>query len=437
MNEPISAPVRQQSARLLPRYKLRVLSGSLRGREFTLAPGNWVIGGVDADLAVVLERNQSAVLEIDDEGVHLRGSIDCWIRGRRVEPNDPLPHNVSLDLAGFAVAVGEINADLSEIQPVSRHTPMQWVAGGSIACALLAAGITLGALFMFFPVASERTQAQAQAAWIAQITQKFAEQHVSAQIGKDGVLQLSGYCANSDQVDMLLNQLRQRGTTFSDNIICMSDVAREILDTLSLYGYRNVYVRPSTVAGRYEIVGPISKGLGWSTVEEQLQRIPGVTSWEVRDLLGPYSVEMVNRIRQAGLGPYVSVVPSGQDITISGELSPDRLAILNRLIETLRHGADSQLSIAYEDIPIDNVTTKVLESPIVTYIGNSISPSVQLANGAVLRTGSLISSGYTVSRLDTDGIDLTRNGRLIHFPSAILSNYIPNPPGNPHVPDLP
>jgi type III secretion protein D len=437
MTEATLEPVWPTEAAMSPRYKLRVLSGALGGREFCLVPGNWAIGGPDADLAVVLESDQSAILEIDEKGVYLRSAVDCWIAGRRTEVSGALPHRIPIDLAGLVVVLGEVGTELSEIRAVPRRAPIQWLTGGGVAFAILAAGIAIGALVVFVPEASEQTRAQAHAEWLTRITKEFAKQHVTVGVDKDGVLQLSGHCADSGRVDLLRDELRQRQITFSDNAVCTSDIAGEIQATLSLYGYPNVSVRSSSVVGRYEIVGAINNDSGWNAVEDQLRHIPGLSSWEVRDVLGSYSVDVVSAIRDAGLGSYVSVVPAGQGIAISGELSPERLAILERLLAKLRDGANGELSISYEDIPVDNVIKNIFDSPIVTYIGNAISPSVELGNGLVLREGSIIANGYTVSRLDADGIDLSRDRRLIHLPSAPLSNDVLGRAEGLHVPDLP
>ncbi len=420
MTEPTLYPQSSETRSGAAGYKLRVLSGALQGREFELMPGSWIIGGPDADLAVVLEGNASATLDIDASGVRLRGELKCWLRGKAYAPDGLLPLEVPLDLAGFHIVLGPLDANLDAVEAVDRRVPIQRLGSGSLVAALVISGVALGAVFMFIPRSQQIDMAQQRANWITHIEHELADDRIRVKSTEDGVLELSGACTDAVGLDKIRAELRAHQVTFTDNVVCSSDVVREITDTLGLYGYYNATVRPTSTPGSYEIVGPIKNDAAWGTVEEQLRQLPGVSSWTVHDALGPFSSQVVSAIRQAGLGPYVTVFPSGQGISISGQLSEDRQAMLDQLIRNLRSRADSSVSIQYDNISTDNVANKVLDAPIVTYIGNATSPSVQLANGTVLRNGSITSKGYTVSQLDTNGIDLIRDGRVTHLPSAII-----------------
>src|SRR5437868_3822906 len=140
------------------RYKFKLLTGPLAGRQLSLPEGDFTIGGSDPDLDVKLEGGHVAVLTVTETGVGLATQAACWVGGKAVvPPPDRVPMGVAIDIGGLVMVFGESDTTVPDMAAPARHDARRaaWSTRLIAVClVLVVSGSAGGAMWVFGKVRS-------------------------------------------------------------------------------------------------------------------------------------------------------------------------------------------------------------------------------------------------------------------------------------------
>lgn len=396
------------------KYKLAVLNGPFSGQQISLPAGETRIGGTDPDLAVTLENNGSATLVVDASGVRMITSAPCWIGGERVEPPDRVPLETVIDLAGVALVFSEAAAARREFKVPARKAARRRAWGalivmGLAACALVAPALAWMLSSPPVPVSDDR-------AWLAARAAELAMDGVTVKQDGRGIVDISGQCVSSVRLGDLRRTLRARGIVYRDGTVCQDELARNVAAVLTLNGYQDVAVTSGAQPGTIDITGRIEADERWRRVTVMLSTMPGLRNWVVRNNENEAVKALIDRLRQANLVGYLSVERSSGVILVTGQLTAPERQVLDRVLDKFEQENRAAPRVLYQNIPLSAVQPGIFPAPIISFGGSGDLMFLELANGARLQVGSRLPSGYEISALDANGVDLVKDGQLIHFP---------------------
>ncbi|KWC36569.1 type III secretion protein [Burkholderia ubonensis] len=395
--------------------KLRWLNGPLAGHPFVLPDGPLRIGGADADLALVLEDEASAVLNVGADGVTVSPGVPVWVAGARWDVAAPLPEHTVVDLAGLAFMVGGVDDPLPVALIPPRNAPRarrqnSVLAVGALACAGLLGALVL-ALWQPAPARAPDLDA-----WLAARLREPALQGLHVTREPDGTVGLSGSCTRSQAVEQLRGELRAGGLHVRDTSQCADTLRGNVKDVLMLNGYRDIEVRSTGAPGSVEIHGAIAADGHWRRTVEQLQAVSGLRTWHVINDRAQQFERLLNALSKAGVFEGISVSLVGRLLMVSGKLDDGKTAALNAAIDAFNHvGADGFTAI-YDAIPAVDAVQSLLPAPVVTVGGQANSIYVVLANGMRLQVGGVLPNGYAIVRLSRRAISLRNGEHLVSIP---------------------
>lgn len=98
------------------RFKLRLLSGELNGRELSLPEGEFTLGEQGCDVLLPLSQGQVLTLIISKNQIMLQVSGTVWVNGFKHDLQVPIPLRQVIEAAGLALILGEETDVLSEIK---------------------------------------------------------------------------------------------------------------------------------------------------------------------------------------------------------------------------------------------------------------------------------------------------------------------------------
>ncbi|WDD90577.1 type III secretion system inner membrane ring subunit SctD (plasmid) [Burkholderia sp. FERM BP-3421] len=395
--------------------KLRWLNGPLAGHPFVLPDGPLRIGGADADLALVLDDEASAVLNVGADGVTVSPGVPVWVAGARWDAATPLPEHVVVDLAGLAFIVGGVDDPLPVALVPPRHAPRARRPSGVHAAGALACAGLLGALVLALwqPAPARAPDLDA---WLAARLRASALHGLRATREPDGTVGLSGSCALSQAVEQLRGELRARGVHVRDTSQCADTLRGNVKDVLMLNGYRDIDVRSTGGPGSVEIHGAIAADGRWRRTVAQLQAVAGLRTWQVINDRAQQFERLLDALSKADLLDGVGVSLAGRTLMVSGKLDEGRTAALNAAIAAFnRAGADGFTAI-YDAIPTADAAQSLLPAPVVTVGGQANSIYVVLANGMRLQVGGVLPNGYAIVGLSRHAISLRNGEHLVSIP---------------------
>ncbi|QDQ25055.1 EscD/YscD/HrpQ family type III secretion system inner membrane ring protein [Chitinimonas arctica] len=406
-------------------YKLRLLNGPLLGRELKLPPGTIHIGDgdSDSDIVVPLEGGGMAQLLIDEEGVVVATPAPCWVDGEVWDTAQPLPLGRAVDLDGVAMVFGRVEDELANLTvPVrmnrqgGKHGKRQVWLPLAIVC------VTAAILLLSYLLLNQdgTPSAQARAAdstttpalpprnpELSSLRFKWDQQHV---------LTISGPCADSVQVELMLQALRQSGTLFRNETVCRDQLIRNALNIIQLHGYRDVEVRDGDSLDSIKIEGPIRADERWEGVLQDLRRVSGLRSWEVRNDVDGAVRQLALWLKEQGLGEGVSITLLNDTMMVTGALDTATETHLKRALRQFDGQAHLRLKTAFQNIPSAVDINQYLPAPPQSIGGNRGAPYLELANGLRLQAGSYLPNGYEVISFSNKGIGLLSNNSVVYLP---------------------
>lgn len=387
-----------------PAFKLKLLSGPLAGRELLLPIGPFSMGAADSDLALPLEGGATATLEVSEAGVALLSATPCWIGGRR-QPPGALPLHQVVDLAGIGLILGPVDATLGHPAMPPRTRGHRAIAG-VLAVALALAGALVWTLLPK-PTPAPPTVRD----WLPQAMQ--SEPNLHARWLDNQVLELSGRCRDSRQLQALTTRLRAAGVRLRTETVCRDELEQSVRALMAGFGYPEVSVALND-AGHAEIDAALEQD--GPALAAALDRVPGLTSWRLTDRGADELAALVPRLQSAGLLAGLSATRSERGWLLSGELDEARQAHLLEWLRRANAEAGRTMPLRFVGAARTVARTDYLPAPIVGVGGNAQTPFVRLANGMRLLIGSPVARGLQVVAISAQGVSLAGNRALVFIP---------------------
>jgi type III secretion protein D len=402
-------------------YKLKWLNGLLAGRELVLPGGEIRLGGSDADIAVTLENGGEAVLIVDGNGVRLSSEQPVWVDGNRWDAREHLPLQSAIDVAGQAFVLGKAADTLATVPVPGRHSGRRRrtlaipralaLATGALAVLGIAA-----ALYPWQPAGEAKPPDVG--AGFAKGLQIESLHGVRVARDQDGVAVLSGYCANSADVDTLRQQLLDQGLLVRDEAVCADVLRRSVRDVLQSNGYQDVDVEDGAMPGSVVIGGEFDADSRWRLTVEQFRSIRGLSHWSIANDRAESFEILLRMLTERDLLDGISISVSGRTLDVSGELPPLRRQMLQDALAAYNNGAEG-LRAQFQAIVAAADTGNLLPAPIVSVGGNANALFVQLGNGMRLQRGAVLPNGIVVYALSRSFIALRKGERLIALPLGL------------------
>lgn len=398
------------------RFKLRLLSGELNGRELSLPEGEFTLGEQGCDVLLPLSQGQVLTLIISENQIMLQVSGTVWINGFRHDLQVPIPLRQVIEAAGLALVLGEETDVLSEIK-IPRRSGSRLLLWLSM--------VTFVLLFLFvmlifwFTQQSSRLFSYLPPDIPTQLSTQLKQpalEGIKAGWLSDGSVMLSGHCTSSSAVIQLQNFLVRNQIIFRNKLVCDDHLTASVSDVLHQYGYQNIEVRTGKTPGNVILYGAIEMGGQWLKVQETLATVAGLKGWTVVNSHNGQIPRLVEHLRALGLLGYLSMTQSPKDIVISGVLSPEQQQQLKQMLTALAGPQSDELPVRYQNIPASDQTTQLLPAAIASYGGNSHSKFVQLANGTRLQQGTVLPNGYKIIFISELGLSLLKENSLIQIP---------------------
>ncbi|MCL9783723.1 type III secretion system inner membrane ring subunit SctD [Vibrio sp. S4M6] len=406
---------------MLSKWKLLILSGSLKGRELKLPMGEFSIGSNNADLAVFLEDNLQPTLVVSEAEVTVQeDAIPLWFQGEKQAFPYVLPSSKVIDLAGFSFLLGKDDEDLTlkEIPERLSETvatkPYRWpvvvllIFSLILACAL--------AYFNGFGARKPSGTSISPKKWLQnEVASHPTYKALHTTWSHDGIVTLSGYCTDTSSYQELLNKLNNIGIHFNNKAICQDTIIENVDFALHKNGYSNVSVSSGDQLGKVIISGDLTADKQWEKVSEEIAQIKGLKSWEVKSHKGRNLQGLIKDLKNNQLLTRISISQHGDTTTLTGHLSAKREAQLKHILKKYTAPA-STMRVIYQNIPVSQSMLDLLPAPIISFGGNERHPYLILNNGSRVVEGTRLPNGYKVTHLDKTGVVLTKSNQLLHIP---------------------
>lgn len=401
------------------RYQIKILSGPLSGRRLRLPEGEFTIGGADPDLDAMLEGGGSAVLDCTEQGVLLRTEVPVWIEGvpTRME-QAPLPLEKVVDIGGLALLVGGAERALPERKVPPRRDGRRGMAATVLAYAglvLLMSG-SAGAAIWAYGMLQPDSAVVDRDEWLTEWRKRARQQGIDVATQQDGLTVLGGSCLDSSARDALVDKLREHGKPYRDNTLCQDELVRNVQAVLNLHGFGEARARPGPAGGTVVIQGTIHADARWRRAVSMLSSMQGLQRWSVEDPVGASVKTLIGMLRDAGLIGRLSVAREKDLILITGVLDEGGQRSLSAVTHAFAGSYPEAPKVIFQNIPTRSIQTGIFPAPVVSFGGSGELAFLDLANGTRLKTGSRLPAGHVIVHLDRNGIDLEREGELMHLP---------------------
>lgn len=396
-------------------YQLKWLNGLLVGRELALPDGELRLGGHDPDIALSLEQDVQAILQVDASAVSLLSSTPTWVDGTRWDMQQPLPLGRVIDVAGQAFVLGRSGESLSTLEVPVRQDLRPASAAGRVG---LRAGLLLAGLAgiggLFWQPAPDIPLVTAQG-WLAAQLQSLDLAGMTLQRDAQGGLTLTGLCRSSSSVEALRTQMRERGMNLYDESVCADSVLDSVRTVLAFNGYANVTVESDEALDRVVISGNIVADALWQRTSQQLKEIQTLEGWRVVNDHEQLFNELCTRLAEQAALEGLSIRIVDGALRVSGLLEPKRQKAVAQVLETFNRQAP-RLPAVFQNLPGGALAATYMPSAIIGVGGNLKSLHLQLANGMRLQQGSVLPSGYRVYALSRSTVVLLKGQELISLP---------------------
>lgn len=407
-------------------FTLKILNGTLQGRELALPHGALTLGLGDVDLQVPLDNGITLVTLVVGEGdVRLQNSVPCWVEGR-VFQGDCLPTGKIIDLAGLGIVLLAPGEHFTPRHIPERLAPGRWrlsrVQRQIFRIATLSAMILSLSIALYWWQHQETVSEQVDRLGVQQW---LAKQHKTPELAtlgfewlNDGTLKIYGECLRQQSLDSVLQILRGKGVFWHLETRCQDRLLDDVRDLLTQNGYQNVELTNGKWPGEVRIRGNIRADARWDLVVHQLSELPGLKSWNV--ISNDASKERwLITLRKAGFLGRVNMERRNDHLIVSGQLSDSEQQRLQQTLQTLLK--DESLSLIFQNIPprsagVDGIFPK----PVASIGGNKLNPYLTLTDGRRLQVGAALNQGYEIAGIDPlRGVDVYREGQLLHIALAL------------------
>lgn len=398
------------------RFKLRLLSGDLYGRELILPEGEFTLGEQACDVLLPLSNGNIVTLVVSKHQIFMQGDGAVWVNGARHDLQQPLPLLQSIETAGLVFVLGEQNDILSGIQVAHRvgRRLSLWLSTTVF--------ISLSLIFFFIfwlTTRPDMLQAYLPPDMPTQLAERLhdpALQGIKSIWLADGSVILSGHCASSSLIEPLQHFLLRNHIAFRNQLVCDDHLLGSVGELLHQHGYPEIEVRLGDVPGEIIIHGAVHMGEQWLKVQDALAMVPGLEGWQVVNINDGYIPPLMEQLKTVGLLGSLSMTGNLKEITLSGVLSLKQQQQLTEILAALSQQYPNFPSVRYQNIPVVDRSAQLLPAEIVSYGGNGHAEFVRLANGRRLQQGSVLANGYKVVFIGEQGLALLKANELAHIP---------------------
>lgn len=399
------------------RYKLLWLTGPMKGREIKLPFGHLSMGP-DGDLMVPLPQGVEPVLfEVSDEGVKLLSDVPVWTE--LVPTDDPvtLPLGQAIEIAGVAFLLGSVEQVLE--WRVFKKTKVRSSKGLGIKvlCALFAL-IAIFAMVGVLMLPQPKKAPFDPQIWLAKelsMTPELKEIKTQWKGNNESVV-IEGYCGNIIALNKLIHDMKSHFIVFDLEAICIDQLIINTKTVLVMNGYTDVDVQPGTVAGSVKINGPVQAGPQWSRTTQALSQVRGLLHWQVSNDIGSFVQKFINQLRDKKLLDGLMIERRDDVVLVAGNTSEAMEKNISDIADAISADTGQKIVLRFENIPISYNQNKYLNGQIVSFGGNQKNPFVDISNGARLMQASKLDNGFVVTYLDFKGVDLNKDGDVVHIP---------------------
>ncbi len=362
---------------------------------------------------------QHCILQVSEQGVRLRAlRVRCRINGRRVKGEEVniLAHQ-RLELGGCRVSIMRAGEETS-LEPVKSHQYGMRLWGIALPSAM-AMGLMV---LMLQAVRDLRASVPNHRQFDLTSYQKALRmklKHVQVERDEEGILTLSGLCHDTAELAPYLNTLVEAGIIYRNQTVCEDELQRSVAYILRGNGYRYAQVTSGQMPGSVVISGNISDNPQWASVSQQLDQLPGLNSWMVRNDTDAMIVDLIDMLRQQDLFEQLSAAYQGDVLTVTGQVPEARESQLRQALERWRQEQRYEIRVIYQNIPATKLEAGIFPAQVISFSGNQRAVFLKLANGMRIQAGSTLPNGYTVTKLDQNGVELRKEGEWVHLPLGL------------------
>lgn len=395
------------------KYKLLWLNGPLQGRDLCLPLGNMSIGP-DGDVLSTLLETQQLDLFIDDEGVHCQSEVAIWIDGKLVSELDLLPLYQVIEIDSISIVVGKVDDEL-KMQAIPKRS--QAKASQSYWIFVVASLLTLILLFsVILAPNSQLPIVLTPNQWVSQQLAQDGLNDVKVTWSSSGVVTLSGYCRDAQQISGFFSDLKNKGILFVDHTQCGDQLVTNVQNVLVQNGFPDVVVELGHELGSVTISGAIRSGAAWDNAVDTFNRLPGLVSWQVSNQVNSQLEPLIAQLRQKQLLKGLMIERVKNTIAITGKVSEEIQQKVMNVTRELNQSHPGGFKFVFQNIPVRDELAQMLTSPVVSFGGNAQSPFIELGSGVRLSIGSKLGNGFVIKYMNVYGLDLSRGGELVHIP---------------------
>ncbi len=411
---------------MYPRFfwKLVFQSGALGGQSLHLPNGDVTIGETpecDVQLSLPKAPGQHCVLRVSEQGIRLRTlRMRCRINGRRIKDEEiEVFAGQRLELGGCKLSVVQVSENTATAPQAIKNNPHRIRLLGIALPSVIATCLMGGLLQAGHDLrASVRQHIPFDLLSYQQALQRKFKQ-IKVERDEAGVLTLSGSCSDTALLTPYLNRITDAGIMYRNQVVCEDELRSSVAYILRGNGYRYAQVASGQTPGSVIISGNISDDAQWASVGRQLDRLPGLKSWTVRNHMDAIIVDLTDTLRQHELFGQLSVAYQDDILTVTGQLPEEREAQLRQALKRWQQERQDAIRVVYQNIPASKLESGIFPAQVVSFSGNQRAAFLKLENGIKVQTGSILPSGYTVTRLDQSGIELRKEGQWVHLPLGL------------------
>lgn len=393
--------------------KLLWITGPMQGRELRLPQGELSMGPC-GDVMVPLSERESIQISVTEEGVFIRDSIPVWCNGVAANTQEPLPFGQAIEVSGVGFILGSLDQSLVW-QRLPEHVKAKASGGRRLFLSFITLmTVVLMSFVVMLPKNIEPTFNPHM--WLQSQLNVPSLNQVKASWNEDGVVSLSGYCDNSLVMSKLKEGLKLHGIRFNTSAVCTDELISNVEAVLSANGYQDVHVSPSRIMGEVRISGAIQSGQQWEKVSRELDQIHGLKHWQVTNDIGGFVQKLISALRDKGLLDGLMIERRQDSIVVTGQIRDLVRSQIRQVTKQLLSNTGQNVDLRFENIPLRDSISRYLSGEIMSFGGNQSHPFVELSSGKRLTLNSKLDNGYMVTHIDFKGLDLTRDGQLIHIP---------------------
>ncbi|MCL1076968.1 EscD/YscD/HrpQ family type III secretion system inner membrane ring protein [Parashewanella spongiae] len=394
-------------------FKILWLNGPLKGRQLVLPLGSFTIGS-DGDVLAVLDNSEQLEFDISEDKVSLVNETEVWVNGEKQESIDEIAHGEVIEIEGIAFILGDADTEI-EAKSIPRKKMPKKSASHWALFIISVFSTLLIVLLLIDPVHAPQHSVTPKQ-WVDQRLTVNELDGIKSIWSENGVVTFNGFCENSQKLNQFVDEVKKHGILFVMHAECTDQLVTDVKQVLNQNGFQNVSVEQNIIPGSVTISGAIQAGERWNKAITVLKTIPSLVSWHVINESGVQIKPLIDALRKQNLIESLMITQLDDSIVITGEVDQNSEARVIKIAHNIKKIQQNGIKIVFQNIPVRHEVNRILTSPVVSFGGNSELPFIELENGYRLSIGNELDNGYVIEFIDIKGVDLSKNGQIIHIP---------------------